>query len=255
MKLKCDEPLSNFAFKFNLRRYNEDTQQYSSEGCATLPNPYPPGGEVTWLPGVTTGVVKLVAGEEPFLWAFSHPTLLSKCSQNWTLAADNVTRLRVYIGDGGGNCTLEDPMNPTRCYWRRSTQAFEGCGCEVGPSVQCLCNHATDFSASSSKPKLKPISVAELTSVTLDDLLNAWMVFAVVGGMFGGTFFLAAIFEKRDGRARRAVLRKFVDPDTAPEKFGFAVVADVWTWNIDVQEMQFMYSNLHLPNTQVGPGG
>ena len=115
--------------------------------------------------------------------------------------------------------------------------------------MQCLCNHATDFSASSSKPKLKPISVAELTSVTLDDLLNAWMVFAVVGGMFGGTFFLAAIFEKRDGRARRAVLRKFVDPDTAPEKFGFAVVADVWTWNIDVQEMQFMYNNLHMPNT------
>jgi hypothetical protein len=39
--------------------------------------------------------------------------------------------------------------------------------------------------------KIKPISIEELTSVTLDDLMNAWMVFAVVGGMFGGTFFLA----------------------------------------------------------------
>ena len=82
-------------------------------------------------------------------------------------------------------------MNPTRCYWRRSTQAFEGCGCEVAPAAHCLCNHATDFSASSAPPKIKPISIEELTSVTLDDLLNAWMVFAVVGGMFGGTFFLA----------------------------------------------------------------
>ena len=53
----------------------------------------------------------------------------------------------------------------------------------------------------------------------------------------------------RDGRARRKVLRSLVDPDTAPAKWGFAVVADVWTWNIDVQEMQFMYNNLHLPNT------
>ena len=54
----------------------------------------------------------------------------------------------------------------------------------------------------------------------------------------------------RDGRARRAVLRAFVDPASAPAKFGFAVIHDVWTWNIDVQEMQFMYNNLHLPNTQ-----
>ena len=27
MKLKCDEPLSNFAFKFNLRRYIAGTDQ------------------------------------------------------------------------------------------------------------------------------------------------------------------------------------------------------------------------------------
>jgi hypothetical protein len=56
----------------------------------------------------------------------------------------------------------------------------------------------------------------------------------------------------RDGRARRKVLRGLVDPDTAPAKWGFAVVADVWTWNIDVQEMQFMYNNLHLPNSAAG---
>ena len=33
------------------------------------------------------------------------------------------------------------------------------------------------------------------------------------------------------------------------------MVADVWTWNIDVQEMQFMYNNLHLPNSAVGRDG
>jgi hypothetical protein len=35
--------------------------------------------------------------------------------------------------------------------------------------------------------------------------------------------YLAAIFEMRDGRARRAVLRRFVD--TAPPKLGFAAGA------------------------------
>ena len=55
------------------------------------------------LLGVKTGAVKLAAGEEAFLWAFSHPTLLRNCSQNWTYAADNVTRLRVYLYHGRGS--------------------------------------------------------------------------------------------------------------------------------------------------------
>jgi hypothetical protein len=52
------------------------------------------------LLGVKTGAVQLAAGEEAFLWAFSHPTLLRNCSQNWTYAAGNVTRLRVYLYHG-----------------------------------------------------------------------------------------------------------------------------------------------------------
>ena len=55
------------------------------------------------LPGVKNGSVNLAAGEEAFLWAFSHPTLLRNCSQNWTYAADNVTRLRVYLYHGRGS--------------------------------------------------------------------------------------------------------------------------------------------------------
>ena len=112
-----------------------------------------------WIAGVKTGATRLSTLDESFLWIFTHPTLLNNCTQNETLSADNATRLRIYTGD---NCTVEDPMNPTRCYWRRSTQAFEGCGCFVAPAVQCLCNHATDFSASSSPPKIKPISIEEL---------------------------------------------------------------------------------------------
>ena len=30
LKLQCDEPLSDFAFKFNLRRYNQNPSQFPS---------------------------------------------------------------------------------------------------------------------------------------------------------------------------------------------------------------------------------
>ena len=33
LKLECDEPLSNFAFNFNLRRYNMDADEGEGEGA------------------------------------------------------------------------------------------------------------------------------------------------------------------------------------------------------------------------------
>jgi hypothetical protein len=228
--------------------FDEETVAYSTVGCATLPNPFPPGSELQWTPEVRDGRARLVSADDSFLWTFQHPTLLLNCTRNETLSADNATRLRVYDGAG---CAVEDPMNPTRCFWRRSTQSFEGCGCAVGPTAQCLCNHATDFSASSSPPKIKPISIEELLSISLDDVFNTWKVFAVVGGMFGATAVLACLFEARDRRAKRRLLNKFIDPARGATRLGFAIVQDIWTWHIDVQEMQFMFNNLHHPNTQV----
>ena len=104
--------------------FDEETELYSTEGCATLPNPYPPGGEVKWLPGVKAGAVKLAAGEEAFLWAFSHPTLLRNCSLNWTLPADNATRLRVYEYDGAGAATCPLEVGPDSCRPPRHRHAF-----------------------------------------------------------------------------------------------------------------------------------
>jgi hypothetical protein len=64
--------------------------------------------------GVKTGAVKLAAGEEAFLWAFSHPTLLRNCSHNWTHAADNVTRLRIYLYHGRGFRSSTSHLNLSR---------------------------------------------------------------------------------------------------------------------------------------------
>ena len=36
MKIKCDEPLSNVAFNFNLRRYSEEVGDFAVGGSATV---------------------------------------------------------------------------------------------------------------------------------------------------------------------------------------------------------------------------
>lgn len=162
-------------------------------------------------------------------------------------AGEGGVRLRRYDGEG---CHVQNPRNKAMCFWRRDTQTFEGCGCVLSSSVSCLCNHATDFFASSAPPKIKPISIEELLSVSLNDVLNTWKVFAVVFGMFACMSALACAFERRDGRARRLILDKFIKNEETTARMGFTTVKDVWTWSIDVQEMQFMFSNLHCPNTR-----
>ena len=227
--------------------YDPATNAYDSSGCATLPNPIPPGGTVAWTADARSGAIGL---DDPrhasFLWTFAHPDLLDGCATNETVSADNATRLLTFEG---ASCAMERPDNDARCYWRRDTQAFEGCGCVLSETASCLCNHATDFSASSAPPNIKPITVEELASVSLDDLTRTWKVFAVVGGMFGGMATIAVWLHVRDTRAKRAILRKFVDAESG-RALGFAVVRDVWTWHIDVQEMQAVFNNMHLPNAR-----
>jgi len=44
-----------------------------------------------------------------------------------------------------------------------------------------------------------------------------------------------------------ALIRRLVDP-AKNRDLGFAVVQRVWTWHIDVQEMQFMFNATHRAN-------
>ena len=230
--------------------WDEAAAAYSSEGCATLPNPFPPGGSLAWRPEALAGSAALASANASFLWTFDHPTLLAGCELLTDLvSADGTTRMRGYATANGSSveCLMESAENAARCRWRRDAQAFEGCGCETASRVACLCDHATDFTASASPPRVRPISVAELASVSLEDLMNTWKVFAVVFGMFASMMALAAAFQTRDRRAKRKLLNKFIDGDRAT-RMGFHAVADVWTWCIDVQEMQFMFNNLHHAN-------
>ena len=46
-----------------------------------------------------------------------------------------------------------------------------------------------------------------------------------------------------------ALIRRLVDP-AKNRDLGFAVVQRVWTWHIDVQEMQFMFNATHRANDE-----
>ena len=52
--------------------------------------------------------------------------------------------------------------------------------------------------------------------------------------------------DPRQAREKKAAHR--VHDESSSETMAFSVVSDVWTWSIDVQEMQFMFNNLHHPN-------
>ena len=236
--------------------WNETTTRFSDEGCATLPNPSYPGGTLAWAPEVMNGTSSVRAENASFAWTFEHPTALEGCELVELRAEPSGSetrgiRLRAYAQSSSNDatrCAIEDPANAARCHWRRDTQAFEGCGCVTTRRTSCACDHATDFTASAAPPRVKTISLSDLASMSLDDVANTWKVFAVVGGMFGCMMTLVLAFEIRDRRARRRILRKFIAGPTATT-MAFEVLSDVWTWSIDVQEMQFMFNNLHHPNT------
>ena len=149
--------------------------------------------------------------------------------------------------DTAATCPLSDPANAARCYWRADTQAFEGCGCLADAALRCRCSHATDFAASASKPAPRAITAEELGSVTLDELVRSWRVFAVLFGMFCGTALVVLAMRRRDAAARRRLLRAFIDAEKQPVSFGFAVVRGVWTWSIDARDIQSVLAKQHVP--------
>ena len=78
-------------------------------------------------------------------------------------------------------CAMEDPGNDAKCFWNRETQQFEGCGCVMSAELFCACTHLTDFTASSTFPKVNVLSAEDLLTVLY-----------IILGMFFSTLFLVA---------------------------------------------------------------
>ena len=137
---------------------------YATHGCVGVPQPAPPGHELSWVPGFTAANDSALA----LAWRISGP-LLANCSvalldcnaphpgviypdnrnplgvpaiacpprANGTNATQPA--LRVYYGTA---CALWQPGNAVNCSWDAVKQAFVGGGCvSDGGPTQCMCRH------------------------------------------------------------------------------------------------------------------
>ena len=106
---------------------------YSTEGCATVPNPSLP------LP--------------PFLTTFEPSFTASTDAQiaaAWTVYGPNAMTDNCVISVvppgwrviSGDTCQLVQPGNQYKCSWNNTLQAFQGSGCvNSALSTQCMCRH------------------------------------------------------------------------------------------------------------------
>jgi hypothetical protein len=190
--------------------------------------------------------------------AFAHPTALRGCQLTEIFALDNVTRLIAWKNTASnvtsGACTIEDPGNALRCAWRRETQQFEGCGCEVTTTLRCACNHLTDFAASAAPPTVHVISAEQLTSITTTDVADSATVLFVAFGIFLATLCLVIVFGVRDRRALRRFRKRFFE-GTAAEELRFAEVKGVWTWSCEMHDVKSMFLALYMTDQELEGSG
>ena len=227
--------------------WDEQAGEFSLTGCVNLPNPRPDGSAFTW----NQSLFDLIGDDttsESFLWHVTLPSLLDGCVESVATDPNTNETLRTWANGDASACELTNPGNAQQCYWRVDTQAFEGCGCVFDTSVACLCNHATDFAASASKPSPRVLTFGELSSVTFTEIAESWKVFAVLSGMFGGTAIIAIAMFSRDQMRCKELLRDFIDTERQKTSFGFAVVRGVWTWSIDARDIQSVFAKQHLAN-------
>lgn len=179
--------------------WNGTVQAYSAGGCASIPNPAPPGHVLTWNSDPSVSDPGLL----PTTWSISGP-LTAGCTADFldcrkaapgearylnplypltagrvTCHGDNGTAstavLRLYYGDG---CDLYNTNNSYQCYWSAEKQAFEGKGCVVSPTTSCACTHLSDF-GNVAVPKVTVGTQSVLAAIHKRDLVRKVKYIAV----------------------------------------------------------------------------
>ncbi|KAK3278897.1 hypothetical protein CYMTET_13197 [Cymbomonas tetramitiformis] len=126
------------------------SEQYSSDGCASLPNPAPPNATLFWREdlwsslGATSNGSTSASLEMSAWWGMDHPWLLEGCNES-TPSNDASSADGEEARYTGAACELLSPTNAAQCYWDEARAGFMGAGCEAAPLLQCRCNHLTDF--------------------------------------------------------------------------------------------------------------
>ncbi|KAK3241696.1 hypothetical protein CYMTET_48565 [Cymbomonas tetramitiformis] len=209
-------------------------ERYSSEGCASLPNPSPAGATLRWW---TRNVSQLVALDAA--WVVEHGELLAGCEEVWGAHYPEYLGLdagrRKYVGV---DCQLADPANSVSCWWDWRAQpggAFRGAGCVLAPDTSCLCTHLTDFVAvqnmelgSLDAPdRVSSYDTSDMKRVNLTQLGRSWALLSVLAILMLGAPVLYICSNVQHNSERLRILQCLLEP----ARKTFTTVDGVWTWS------------------------
>ena len=152
-------PALGDGLKTQCQFWDVTAKAYSTVGCASLPDPSPPGHVVEWIAGFRAGSDADMARS----WRVTGPLMDSSCAVqlldcnafNPGVAFENPAQPFSLPGiscDGesrspkvvyvGSQCALIQANNTYGCRWNNTAQAFVGAGCVAsGKPVSCSCRH------------------------------------------------------------------------------------------------------------------
>ena len=221
--------------------------QYSSYGCVTMPNPSPPGVNISWDPAFNASLFD----DLRFAWVLSGPAtsgcreLIQNCSdpgdrsQLVSLDPDNnIGRDTVGCGANasgamrvlyGANCSLWH-VDAAGCYWNATYQRFMGAGCVTANITRLATRHLTDYMAAPSS--IAVASPAQL-SLSPSDLRRLRLLVIVVCVIFGIMHVGAFILSFRDARELRLWQQRLLSP-----KLGHRVLSGAPVWRLRQEPLQ-----------------
>ncbi|KAK3259985.1 hypothetical protein CYMTET_31041 [Cymbomonas tetramitiformis] len=233
------------------RFWNEANASYSTAGCQPLPNPAPAGADLYWRDWPSGDEVPRSLAA---LWGVGNRALTDGCEEVWGAAVEEYNGTDAGVrkygnlswGVGGlqwraAGCPLVDgEVNATlKCRWEWRRQVFEGPGCVVAAEQSCLCTHLTDFKAvlqldvqNSEPPRLNVLTLSDMTSLTLQDVLRSAVLLAVVCGIIATTVGLGVTCNWQDTAYRQKILESLVKHHGTGVHGFRAAVGGVWTWGI-----------------------
>ncbi|KAK3287951.1 hypothetical protein CYMTET_4559 [Cymbomonas tetramitiformis] len=215
--------------------------RYRGEGCAARPNPRPRWVELHWRTLNTSEV----DGELHRMWSIDPSSgFLSGCEESFEavfpeyLGAD--TGYRKFLGEG---CAAADPENNASCWWQWDVQAFFGPGCVYDQEIHCLCTHLTDFKAvqdqevgSLEPPKVSMVSADDMSSLSLNDVLQSLTLMAVLAGLMGGCLLLVWLSDWQHSQVKLEIFRKLMRHH-GTDTLWFKKFGDTWTWSLTAEEV------------------
>ncbi|KAK3287319.1 hypothetical protein CYMTET_5166 [Cymbomonas tetramitiformis] len=196
---------------------------YSTEGCTTLPNPFPAGALLYWR----EVNVSMLGGQLEAAWGITNTSLLANCREVWVddeaAAQDALAtglaskRLRTYVGEG---CGISDSGNEVGCWWDWWLQAFMGPGCVWTDQLGCMCTHLTDFAAAQSTrfgsrrfpAKVEVFDTSDAMSLSVTGMAKSTALLSVLATFILGAGVLFCLSNYLHNRERMQLLVTLVNP-------------------------------------------